>query len=416
MTRARVRVALAIVLGAALAASFFAAGLTAGLMLPRPSARPAPAAAPATPGTDTQVLFAPFWQAWEIAQREFVDQPLDETRLMQGAIRGMLQALGDPHSSYMDPDEYMQANMPMAGAYEGIGAWVDTEAERLTIIAPMPGSPAENAGLRPGDEVIAVDGDDVTGLDPNLVVRRILGPAGSSLSLTVVREGEPEPLTFELERARIVVPSIESEWLEGDIGYVRLYNFGSQTPADLRAALRELMARQPRGLILDLRGNGGGLLTSAVRVASEFIADGVVLIERYGDGREEVFRAERGGLATGVPLVVLIDRGSASASEIVAGAIQDYGRGLLVGETSFGKGSVQNWVPLADNGGAVRITVARWLTPEGRRIDEVGLIPDVEVPFTEADVEAERDPQLERALALLLEGAVPATAGAGGLQ
>lgn len=415
MTRTRLRVALTIVIATGLALSLFAAGLTAGMMLPRQGARAAPAA-PAAAQTDREILFAPFWEAWEIAHREFVDQPLDDTRLMQGAIRGMLQALGDPHSSYMDPDEYMQANMPMAGSYEGIGAWVDTETELLTIIAPMPGSPAERAGLRPGDRVIAVDGEDVVGLDPNLVVRRILGPAGTSLTLTVAREDERQPLVFELERARIVVPSLESDWFEGEIGYIRLYSFGQQTPADLRAALRELMARQPRGLILDLRGNGGGLLTSAVRVTSEFIADGVVLIERYGDGREEVFQADRGGLATEVPLVVLIDRGSASASEIVAGAIQDYGRGLLVGETSFGKGSVQNWVPLADNGGAVRITVARWLTPDGRRIDEVGLVPDVEVPYTEDDVEAERDPQLERALALLREGAAPATAEAGGLQ
>jgi carboxyl-terminal processing protease len=321
---------------------------------------------------------------------------------MQGAIRGLIGALDDPNSSYMDPSEYEQANMPLVGSYDGIGAWVDSEAEYLTIIAPMPGSPAERAGLQPGDEVVAIDGEDMTGIDPSLAIRLILGPAGSSVRLTILRQGETDTFEVEVERAHIDLPNVESEMLDPGIGYVRLYTFGTNTDLELRQALEDLMADDPRGLILDLRGNGGGFLSSAISVASEFIGDGVVMVERYGDGREEVFQAEPGGAATEIPLVVLIDGGSASASEIVAGAIQDRGRGQLVGETSFGKGSVQEWIPLTADSGAVRVTVARWLTPSRRQIDEVGLSPDVAVELTDEDLQAQRDPQLDRAIEVLL--------------
>jgi carboxyl-terminal processing protease len=400
------------VIGLVLAGAFFAAGVVTGasvslLRLGAQESTPPTLVAEVTPAIptpsgDLETLFLPFWQAWDTVHQEFVDQPVEDALLMQGAIRGMMQALGDQHSSYMDPDEYQQASTSMEGSYEGIGAWVDPDTEYLTIVSPMPGSPAEQVGLRPGDEVIAIDGEDMTGIDGNLVIRRVMGPAGTTVHLTIRREGVAESLEFEVVRARIVVPSVESEMLEGGIGYIRLYTFGGQTTQDLRAALETLLAQQPRGLILDLRGNGGGLLNTALEVTSEFIPDGVIMIERYGDGREETYTATPGGLATDVPMVALIDGGSASASEIVAGAIQDRGRGLLVGETSFGKGSVQNWLPLVSDAGAIRVTIARWLTPSGRQIDRAGLTPDYVVPLTEADIQAERDPQRERAIELLL--------------
>lgn len=359
--------------------------------------------APPTEEPVVDELFRPFWQAWEVVHEDFVDQPVDDTALMQGAIRGLMDALQDEHSSYMDPDQYLQANLPLDGSYEGIGAWVDADGEFLTIVAPMPNSPAERAGLQPGDIVIAVDGEDMTGIDGNLVIRRILGPEGTSVELTVRREGQTEPIVVTVTRERITVPSLESEMLPDGIAYLRLFTFGADTTDNLRAALQDLLNQSPQGLVLDLRGNGGGLLDTALQVTSEFIPDGVIMIERYGDGRSETYTAEPGGLATGIPMVVLIDGGSASASEIVAGAIQDRGRGFLVGETSFGKGSVQNWIPLENDAGAVRVTVARWLTPDGRQIGGAGLTPDIEVALSAEDLEAGRDPQLDRAVEALLD-------------
>lgn len=367
-------------------------------LLPNPTGVPRPTQAPSG---DRDTLMQPFWEAWGIVHDQFVDLPLDDTSLVRGAIEGMINALGDEQSSYMDPDMYRQANIPLEGSYEGIGAWVDSESEFLTIIAPMPGSPAELVGLKSGDVVIAVDGEDMTGIDGSLVIRKVIGPAGTKVVLTVVRKGVAEPLEFEITRANISVPSAESRMIDGDIAYVRLYTFGQSSTDELRKALRELMAQDPKGLILDLRGNGGGFLSTAIEVASQFIPDGVIMTEHFGDGRIQTYEADRGGLATDVPLVVLIDGGSASASEIVAGAIQDRDRGKLVGETSFGKGSVQNWVPLQSDGGAVRVTIARWYTPNGRLIDKTGLEPDVVVHRTDDDVLNNRDPQLDRAVEIL---------------
>jgi carboxyl-terminal processing protease len=189
--------------------------------------------------------------------------------------------------------------------------------------------------------------------------------------------------------------------LEKNIAYVNLITFGDRSTEELRETLRDLLEQEPKGLILDLRNNPGGALTTAIEVASEFVGDGVIMYEEYGDGKRDTYTARRGGLATKIPLVVLINEGSASASEIVAGAIQDHDRGILIGTTSFGKGSVQNWIPLDDNQGAVRVTIARWLTPDGRTIHETGLEPDVVVELTQEDVEADRDPQMEKAVDLL---------------
>jgi carboxyl-terminal processing protease len=370
---------------------------------PPPTVEPSPSPAPPTSSTDD--LFAPFWQAWDIVHQEFVD-PVQDVDLMRGAISGMMDALGDPHSSYMDPDEYEQASLSLSGEYEGIGAWVDTNTEYLTIISPMPDSPAEKAGLKPGDEIIAIDGQDMTGVDGNQVIQYVLGPAGTTVHLTVRRQGEPQLLEFDVVRQAITVPSVESDMLEGGIGYVRVYTFGDTTSEDLHRQLEALLAQNPDGLILDLRNNGGGYLDTSVQVASEFISDGPILSERFGDGSEHVYTAQDGGLATDIPLVVLVNEGTASASEIVAGAIQDTQRGTLVGTTTFGKGSVQNWIPLEGDGGAIRVTIARWFTPNGRQISGEGLEPDVSVDLTNQEVESGQDPQLDKAIEVL-QGSIP---------
>jgi len=240
-------------------------------------------------------------------------------------------------------------------------------------------------------------------VDGNIVIRKVMGPAGSTVLLTVRRADVPDLLEFEVVREQIEVSSVESEMLEDGIGYVQILSFSGETISELRSALRELLEEEPSGMILDLRGNGGGFLDSAIDVSSEFIAEGLILTEKFGDGVEETYDSSGKGLATDLPLVVLINAGSASASEIVAGAIQDYERGVLVGETSFGKGSVQFWLELDDDEGALRVTVARWYTPEGRLIDQEGLLPDFEVILTEEDFKAETDPQLDKAIEVLLE-------------
>lgn len=346
-----------------------------------------------------QELFAPFWETWDIVHEQFVDQPVDDLALMRGAIKGMLEALGDRHTSYMSPEEFKQANESLEGEYEGIGAWVDITGDYVEIISPMRGSPAAEAGLQPNDIIIGIDGEDMTGIPGDLVLRSILGPAGTDVALTIRRGDEIFDVT--ITRARIVVPTVEFEMLEDNIAYVGLYNFGENTTTQLRNALQDLLAQDPDGLIFDLRGNGGGFLTTAIQVVSEFIGEGVVMYEQYGDGDTFPYEAIPGGLATEIPLVVLVDEGTASASEITAGAIQDLNRAPLVGVTTFGKGSVQSWITLRNEAGGVRVTIARWLTPDGRQISEIGLEPEYVVEMTPEDFTEGRDPQLDKAVEVL---------------
>jgi len=423
------RTILFVILAIVVAAGLFAGGIVVGNQLPTgmvqsafqgqtPTTQPTEVVtdvctsyASASTPEELKTLFAPFWESWQLLHENFVDQPLDDVALMRGAIRGMLAATGDKHTSYMDPTEFKQANASMEGEYEGIGAWVDTTGDYLTIIAPMKGSPAEAAGLKANDVVIAVDGEDQTGVPGDLVLQKILGPAGEPVTLTI-RRGD-ETLEFTIVRAKISVPVVDYQMLENDIAYIALTTFNDQATEQLREALDELMAQNPKGLILDLRNNGGGYLSTAIEVASEFIPEGVIMYEEYGDGTREVYNAKRGGRATEIPLVVLVNEGTASASEIVAGAIQDHGRGKLVGTQTYGKGSVQNWIPLSSEDSGVRITIARWLTPNGKQINNVGLTPDVVVEMsdnyvqTPSDTDIEsiewHDTQLEAAIQLLLE-------------
>jgi carboxyl-terminal processing protease len=372
-------------------------------LIPAPTASAEQQAA--TP-EDVQALFAPFWEAWNLVHNNYVDiKDVDDITLMRGAISGMMQALGDEHSSYMDPEGYALANDSLEGEYEGIGAYVDTTTEYLTITSPMPGSPAEEAGLKPGDQVMAIDGEDMSGLPGEAVRLKIIGPAGTTVHLTIKRDGEDDLLEFDITREKIEVESASGEMLENEIAYVQVTTFGVNTTPELLATLEDLMAQNPKGIILDLRNNGGGFLQTAVEVTSQFVDEGVVLYEQYGNEERTTFDAMSGGLATdeNLPMVVLINEGSASASEIVAGALQDLGRAELVGVTSYGKGSVQNWIPLSGDNGAVRITIAKWLTPNERTIHEIGLTPEHVVEMTEEDRLAERDPQLDKAVEVLLE-------------
>ena len=409
-----VKLAFGTLFGIILLTSAFSAGLLVGHYVPATGDLPVirdllPVTAPpveetqqtATPD-ELETLFTPFWEAWNIVHEMYVDQPVDDLTLMRGAIRGMMDAVGDKQTFYMDPLVYESATSELAGEYEGIGAYVDTEGEYLTIISPIEGSPAQAAGLKPGDQIIAIDGVDMTGSTPEEARQKVLGPAGTQVTLTVAREGEAEPLEFIITRAKITIDSVTGKMLENDIAYIDVNSFGEKTTGELQAVLDELLAQNPRGVIIDLRYNPGGYLHTSVEVASQFIDEGVILYEQYGDGNRDVYDALGNGRATDLPIVVLVNEGSASAAEILAGALQDYERAPLIGVQTYGKGSVQQWIPLSGDQGAARVTVARWLTPDERQIDGIGLTPDYIIELTDEDLANGLDPQLDKAIEVLL--------------
>jgi carboxyl-terminal processing protease len=325
---------------------------------------------------------------------------VDDTQLMQGAIKGMISSLTTGLNYYETPDEFQATQDALNGKdYTGIGAWVDTSRDYLTIVSPMKGSPAEEVGLQPGDQVVAIDGQDMTGITPEIARTKVLGPEGTNITLTILRQGEQETFDVTITRAKITPPLVEYKMLDTNIAYVQLFTFGDTADQDLRNALQDLLAQNPRGLILDLRYNTGGYLDQGVAVTSEFLPrDQIVVYEKSGDGTLDSHKSLGSGVATDIPMVVLVNEWSASASEIVAGALQDYGRAQLVGVTTFGKGTVQSLIPLDNNQGVVGITIAQWLTPKQRLIQETGITPDVVVAMTQDDVKAGRDPQLDAAV------------------
>jgi len=386
----------------------FGSGFVVGNFVP--ALKPASVSTlPATPDanqggtpTDLQSQFAPFWQAWGLVHQNYVDQPVDNAKLVQGAISGMMNALGDPFTGYWTPQQTTSWNNAMQGAYDGIGAYVDIKGAYLTITKTIPGYPAEKAGVQTGDQIIAVDGQDMTGIDPDLVrMTKVMGPAGTDVKLTIKRTGIDQPIELTITRAHIVISSVTSKMLDNGIGYIQISVFGDTSASDFHNQLSQLLGQNPAGIILDLRDNVGGLRDAGIAVASEFINHGVIITEQYSDGTKTPFDAIPGGLATTIPLVVLVNSHTASASEIVAGAIQDDGRGKLVGELTYGKGVVQTYFPLSD-GSTARITSAKWLTPNGRTIEHIGLTPDLVITMTQADYTAGRDPQLDAAVQLLL--------------
>lgn len=356
-----------------------------------------------TSSTDRSVM-DPFWEVWDLVHGRYYDQPIDDTLLVEGAINGMLASLGDDYTRYLEPAAEAAAQESMDGEFQGIGVVVETVDGNLTVVSPIEGSPAFEAGLQPGDVFREADGVELAGMDVIEAAALIRGPAGTSVNLVIERDGET--FTIDIERAIIDVPSVTGEMLENGIAYVRINQFIRTTDEELEVVLTDLTAASSTGLILDLRHNPGGLLDQVTDVADEFLTDGVVLVEEFGDGRQRVYESDDGGLAEEIPLVVLIDEGSASASEVLAGAIQDRGRGVLVGNTSFGKGTVQA-VHSLSNGGGLRLTVARWLTPDESWIHQEGLQPDILVTLQETEElttgdEGTADPQLEAAIDYLV--------------
>jgi carboxyl-terminal processing protease len=366
------------------------------------SPKPSPAATIEIPG-NTGKNFDLFWEVWDLIQRNYYgDLPTDE-EMTFGAIRGALNTLDDPYTGFLDPDTAAISREDLSGAFEGIGAYVTMNDGLLEIVSTFEHQPAAKAGLRRGDIVVQVDDTPIENMSIYEAIALIRGPAGTPVCLTILREGE-EPFEVEVVRARIEVPVVESEMREDGIAYVRLNEFTPDASAKLAEAIKPMLEQNPKGLILDLRGNPGGWMNEAILTAGLFLPkDDLVLIERMRDGTEHTFQSPEEPIAPDTHMVVLVDAGSASASEIVAGALQDHQRAVLIGEKTFGKGSV--WTPLElSNGGELRVTIARWFTPNDRAIHGEGLEPDIAVGLTQEDFDAELDPQLDRAVQYLLEG------------
>ncbi|MFQ6099672.1 MAG: S41 family peptidase [Anaerolineae bacterium] len=378
-----------------------------------PTAAPSPAeAAPTstpvpipTPEGEDQETFQLFWEVWELVQDNFYGELPDMQEVTYAAIKGMLSTLDDEYTAFMEPDVAAILAEDATGEFEGIGAFVSMdEAGKLEIVETFEEGPAEQAGILAGDRVLEVDGVSIVGSTIYEAIGLIRGPAGTEVTLLIERTGTPEPFEVTATRARLEIPIVEVEMRDDGVGYLRLYDFSATASARMEDGLEELLAQDPHGIVLDLRGNPGGWLDQAVEVGDLFLDDGVVVVERWSNGNERKFEADPGDVGEDVPLVVLVDGGTASAAEIVAGALQDRERAILVGERTFGKGSVQRPFTLSD-GSELRVTSALWFTPNDRAIHGQGLTPDLEVPWPEEeDLEPGADPQLERAVEYLLTG------------
>lgn len=350
----------------------------------------------------TGVDFNEFWEVWDYVKGSYVADEVSDRRLLYGALEGIVGSLDDPYSVFLEPTTSAQFQQDLSGSFEGIGAEIGFRNDRLTIIAPLPDNPAEKAGLKAGDAVLAIDEANAAELALDEAVHRIRGPKGTTVSLKVLRNGEKEPRTFSVVRNTITIVSVSWQALDHGLVHLRLKYFNEDTLGRFRQAASQIAAANPQGLILDLRNNPGGFLTTAIEVVSFWTGANRVVVGERQRGAAVVGHTptNRQALFEGIPTVVLINRGSASGSEIVAGALQDYGVATLVGETSFGKGSVQDLRQL-DDGAAVKLTIAKWLTPNGRQIDGTGIAPDIEVKPAENGSGEQLDPQLDRAIDLL---------------
>ena len=384
--------ALSFAVGVVLVLFLAVGGFLAGGVTAESLSRPA-TATPPIEGFDL------FWEAWQIVERDYVGELPTDAEVARGAVRGLLSSLNDYATSLIAPEFAQLEREESSGFYKGIGASVRSVDGLVAIAVIFPGSPAEESGLEVGDIILAVDGKDVQGISLYEVVSLIRGPAGTRVTLKIMRPATGESLEKQVERREIEIPTATMELLPEGIAHIRLSDFNGQATSQLQAALRTARGEQVWGIILDLRDNPGGFLDQAISVADEFLDYGPVVIERGRLEPERIHYSHDGGLATDLQLVVLVNGGSASASEIVAGAVQARQRGVLIGERSFGKGSVQFSFDLSD-GSQLRVTTALWYTPDNRLIQGSGLQPDIEVA---PDDSAETDTQLQTAIQYLLE-------------
>lgn len=353
--------------------------------------------------SDKTIDFSLFWKVWGILKDRYVErEALDARKLFYGAIDGMLAATGDPYTTFFDPEENQAFQEDISGIFEGIGAEMGMRDNILTVIAPLEGTPAEKAGVRAGDKILKINGESTVNLSLDQAVSKIRGKKGTSVELTIFHEGDEEEKTVRILRDVISVKSVRLEMKENHIAYLRLSRFGEETESEFRTAVREIRDRNPAGLVLDMRNNPGGFLDTAVTLGSQMIPQGkIIVMEENFKGERKELKARGGDVLSSIRTVVLVNEGSASASEILAAALrEDRDNVTLVGQKTFGKGSVQELIPVSKDT-SVKITVARWLTPNGAQINEVGITPDETVELSREDAENERDPQLDRALEML---------------
>lgn len=375
------------------------------------------------PPSQQNVDFSQFWTVWQKVEEQYYDKSkLDSQKMVQGAISGMVQSLGDPYTVYLPPTQNSDFKQGMAGQFEGIGAELGMKDKQIIVVAPLDGMPAKKAGIRSGDAILKVNDQPTAGWTLSQAVEKIRGPKGTDVTLTILHKEETKAQEVKIQRGTITVKSVNA-WIkpvkdiegvkitdsaiqEKRIGYIRLSQFGDNTNAEWLAAINDIALKMEQegaieGIVLDLRNNPGGYLTDATFIASEFIKDGTVVIQDRGDGQTKTtFAVNRKGLLTEIPVIVLINRGSASASEILAGALRDHNRAILVGETSFGKGTIQQAEDLG-GGSGIHVTIAKWLTPNGTWVHEKGLEPDIAVDLNEKDLE--HDTQLEKAMHELIK-------------
>jgi len=359
------------------------------------------------------VNFNLFWEVWDTLEKEYVDKnKLNDKEMFYGALKGLVASLDDPYTVFMDPKLSREFADDLAGTFEGIGAEIGIRKEVLTIIAPLEGMPAAKAGLSAGDKVYAINGEATTGMTVDEAVSKIRGPKGTDVTLTIFKEGSDAAKDVVITRGVIIVKSIKTETVssagaggsqekkDNDIFVLKISNFNNDTLELFNKAVQEILTKNPKGIVLDLRNNPGGYLDTAIELASEWVDDGIIVTEKFSEEKKNEYFSRGRARLKDYPTVVLVNRGSASASEILSGALRDYKKATIVGEQTFGKGSVQTLREFGD-GSSIKITVAKWLTPNGDSINDAGIKPDIEIKMTDKDYEENKDPQMDKAIEIL---------------
>ncbi len=355
-------------------------------------------------GLVTNADFGVFWETWKTIKESHLNAgEVKNQDLVYGAASGLVDALKDPHSIFFNPSDSKKFSEDLNGSFGGIGAEIGFKNDQLIIIAPLKDSPAEKAGLRSGDKILEVNASSTISFNINDAVKLIRGPKGTQVNLTIGRNGQEKPIKKTIVRDTIKVPVIEWEMKDGQIAHIQLFTFNEVSPILMAETIEKTQNEKAKGIILDLRNNPGGYLDSAIAIAGLFLESGKdVVYEEFRSGKKEIFKATGGDIVGNIPIVILINSGSASASEILAGALRDHLGTKIVGEKSFGKGTVQELKNLRD-GSTIKITIAHWILPKGQQIDKNGLEPDFAIKLSEEDIEKKKDPQLDKALEVILE-------------